>query len=164
MSLAPSFQRLADLLATQDRRVVFAESCTAGLIASSLARIVGISQYLCGSAVVYREAAKMQWLGVDGETIARHTAVSEPVARQMVEGVLRMTPEADVAASITGHLGPNAPDGFDGLVFIGIACRDDAGVTVQVGRHLLQNTDRHSRQQEAAVLVVEQLIEQLLSG
>ncbi len=131
------------------------------MIASSLAQLAGISQYLCGSAVVYREETKIRWLGVSGEAITRHTAVSQTVARQMAEGVLRMTPEADLAASITGHLGPSAPDGFDGLVFIGIASRNSDAAESQVWRHELQTTDRAARQQEAAVLVAEQLVEWL---
>lgn len=161
MSLAASFKRLADVLAAQNCRLVLAESCTAGMIASSLAQFAGISQSLCGSAVVYREETKMRWLGVSGEDIARHTAVSEPIAQQMAEGVLQMTPEADLAASITGHFGPNAPDGFDGLVLISIAWRDGDATSSQVWRHELQATDRVLRQQEAAVLVAEQLLEWL---
>ena len=54
--------RLASLLKVLDVRVAFAESCTAGLVAASLARTPGISQWLCGSAVVYRDATKAAWL------------------------------------------------------------------------------------------------------
>lgn len=158
MNLIPSFKHLADTLASCNSRLVLAESCTAGLISSTLAQFAGISQHLCGSAVVYREQTKAKWLGVSEDDITRYSAVSNPVAQQMALGVLQLTPEADLAASITGHLGPNAPDGFDGLVFIAIAARGGDATRSQVWRHELQQTDRISRQQEAAILVADQLV------
>ena len=57
-------------------KVVFAESCTAGLISAAMAGVPGISQFLCGSFVTYREAAKQEMLNVPPELIRKHTAVS----------------------------------------------------------------------------------------
>ena len=112
-------------------RIVFAESCTAGLIAASLARIPGISEWLAGSAVVYQVDTKSCWLGVSRNMLARHGAVSEPVSQEMAAGVLRKTPHADIAVSVTGHLGPNAPSDQDGIVWVTFARRtqDDVAVT-----------------------------------
>jgi nicotinamide-nucleotide amidase len=121
--LSALVQEVASLLQASNRRIVFAESCTGGLVSASLARVSGISEFLCGSAVVYRLDTKARWLGIS-EALLRDTGpVSEVVARAMALGVLACTPEADLAASVTGHLGPNAPDDQDGLVFIGIAHR-----------------------------------------
>ena len=147
--------QLAKTLAEHNLRVVFSESCTAGLVAASLARVPGVSEVLCGSAVTYREATKQQWLGVSSDDLQNSSAVSEPVARQMALGVLERTPEADIAASITGHLGPNAPTEVDGVVLIGLVRRvaEKAG-TVSVTRHALIQKDRVARQQEAAELVL----------
>lgn len=114
---------VATLLRQTRRRIVFAESCTGGLVSASLARVPGISDFLCGSAVVYRVDTKSQWLGVSEALLLNPGPVSEVVARAMALGVLARTPEADIAASITGHLGPNAPDDQDGLLFIGVAHR-----------------------------------------
>jgi len=114
---------LAEQLKAADKRIVFAESCTAGLVSATLARIPGISQYLCGSAVTYRNDTKIQWLEVTQNAIAHAGVVSAVVARQMASGVLQATPEADLAVAITGHLGPNAPEGLDGVIFIGTATR-----------------------------------------
>lgn len=121
--LAALVQEVATLLRKAQRRIVFAESCTGGLVAASLARVPGISAFLCGSAVVYRLDTKAKWLGVSEDLLLNPGPVSEAVARAMALGALAHTPEADLAASITGHLGPQAPDDQDGLVFIGIACR-----------------------------------------
>ncbi len=70
-------------------RIVFAESCTAGLVSATLARVPGISEWHCGSAVVYRERTKEAWLDVPRAEIDRFTAVSEAVARRMAVGVLQ---------------------------------------------------------------------------
>ncbi len=149
-------KRLAERLAEAGRRVVFAESCTAGLVSSSLAAVPGISDWLCGSAVTYRNQTKIGWLDVDSDVVERETAVSETVAGQMAVGVLAKTPEADLAVSVTGHLGPHAPAASDGVLFVGVARRIDGVATLShVDRCRLQQTERLGRQREAAGLVLE---------
>ncbi len=146
--LAALVEEVAALLQRSGRRVVFAESCTGGLVAASLARVPGISEFLCGSAVVYRLETKARWLGVPEALLADPGPVSDVVARAMAIGVLARTPEADLAASITGHFGPNAPGDQDGLIFIGIARRNHEaihGATVDVFQdRLTSNVDAAS--------------------
>lgn len=152
--------RLAEVLRVQRRRVVFAESCTAGLIAATLGAIPGVSTSLCGSMVTYRERTKADWLGVDQAVIERHTAVSVSVAEAMAVGVLRNTDEADCAASITGHFGPDAPAGQDGLIYIGLASRQANG-SVRCGRvveHWLRRRVRSARREESVELVFGELL------
>jgi len=149
---------LAKLLKQRNVRVVFAESCTAGLVAARLGEMPGISAYLCGSAVTYREATKVAWLGVKPEDLETFTAVSDPVAEQMALGVLQKTAEADYAAAITGHLGPDAPEGFDGVVIIASAWRDEAELRpFRLCLKRLQATGRLPRRAEAAELVFREL-------
>ncbi|TWU07353.1 Nicotinamide-nucleotide amidohydrolase PncC [Symmachiella macrocystis] len=149
-SLDEITQDLARTLADRQLRVVFAESCTAGLAAATLASVPGISAYLCGSAVTYRERTKQDWLRVSAEDLARFTAVSEPVVRQMAIGVLENTVEADVSAAITGHLGPDAPAEQDGVVYVAVAQRQQQTVHVtSVQRVVLESSTRGERQREA---------------
>jgi len=116
-------QRVAGLLRHQGRKIVFAESCTGGLVAAKLTRIAGISEFLCGSAVVYQNATKAGWLGVPPRFLEKPGPVSRTVAIAMAEGVLQRTPHADLAAAITGHLGPDAPKRLDGLIWASVAFR-----------------------------------------
>ena len=135
------------------------ESCTAGDVAATLAALPGSSHLLCGSMVVYRDQSKADWLGVDRNDLSRLGAVSEVVAAQMAESVLRKTPEADLAASITGHLGPTAPAGLDGLVLIGTAWRDNQQIQLhEVVLKQLQGRDRLDRRREATDLVLGRLV------
>jgi nicotinamide-nucleotide amidase len=157
--LSGAAERLAECLARTGTRLVLAESCTGGLACAALAMVPGVSRWLCGCAVTYREATKTAWLGVSAEELERFTAVSREVADQMAQGVLRRTPEADWAASITGHLGPGAPDGLDGTVWIGVAGR--VGVAVRglgPSRHLLGERERVPRQREAAALLLQRVL------
>lgn len=121
-------RQIADRLRQMQVRIVFAESCTAGLVSATLAREPGISEFHCGSAVVYRVETKRQWLGVPAALLDEFGAVSDPVARAMALGVLQRTPEADCSAAITGHLGPNSPADQDGLVFVAWARRNPHGL------------------------------------
>lgn len=161
-------RQLADELHRTRSHIVFAESCTAGLIAAGLARIPGISTYLCGSAVVYRDATKTAWLGVSARVLMDESIgpVSEEVAGAMAAGVLERTEEADLAASVTGHLGPDAPEDLDGILYVALATRNRADRTVQVERvlrHDLKGEEdssidglarRHDRQCRAAEFVL----------
>ncbi len=120
----PLVQEVASLLCQTGSRVVFAESCTGGLVAAALARVPGISECLCGSAVVYRIDTKSKWLDIPAELLDDPGPVSDVIARLMAERVLAITPEADLAVAVTGHLGPGAPSDLDGVVYIGTVWRD----------------------------------------
>ena len=62
------------LLNRNTTRVVFAESCTAGLVSASLAAHPGISRVHCGSSVTYRAQTKSHWLDISPALITRHSA------------------------------------------------------------------------------------------
>ena len=173
-SLRRLVDHVAQLLKESQTRIVFAESCTAGLVSAALARVAGISEFHCGSAVVYRPDTKTRWLGVSADLLKEVGAVCDPVARAMAAGVLERTPEAQLSASITGHLGPNAPADQDGLVFIALAARSATAVNViQVFEHKLPaqilldderpETLREWRQYQAAELVLTHVRDELLS-
>lgn len=135
--LSSLVHRVAELLKQSQTRIVFAESCTAGLVSAALARIPGISEFHCGSAVVYRLDTKTRWLGVDADLLQDPGPVSSEVAAAMARGVLERTAEAQLSAVITGHLGPQAPEGQDGLIFVGIGRREETSIRIQTTRHVL---------------------------
>ncbi|QDU48150.1 CinA family protein [Gimesia panareensis] len=128
--LIQSAAEVKTALMLRDQKLVLAESCTGGLVATLLTSLPGISDCFCGSAVVYRWDTKMKWLGVQAETLEKYTDVSRETAREMALGVLRQTPEASLSAAITGHLGPNAPESQDGLVCIAVGRRAHTDLSV----------------------------------
>lgn len=87
-------------------KLATAESCTAGLIASTIAEIPGYGNLLECAFVTYSPEAKTICLGVKPETIDAYGLTSEEVARQMAEGALRAS-RANLAVSATGLAGPS---------------------------------------------------------
>src|SRR5579884_3151497 len=103
----PLVRRLHEALSTRGLTLAVAESCTGGLLAAAITDQPGSSAYFKGGIVAYSNEIKERLLGVPGELLARHGAVSAEVARAMAEGVRRRL-EADLALSITGIAGPDA--------------------------------------------------------
>ena len=97
-----------------------AESCTGGLIAGACTDLAGSSNWFERGFVTYSNEAKNEMLGVDMALIEAHGAVSEPVARAMVEGAIARS-RATVAVSVTGVAGPGggSPEKPVGTVWFG---------------------------------------------
>jgi nicotinamide-nucleotide amidase len=110
------------LLTKRKETLAVAESCTGGCLANRLTNVPGASAVLLAGLVTYSNAAKQKFLGVQADTLARHGAVSEPVAREMAEGA-RHQSQTDYALSVTGIAGPSggSPEKPVGTVFIGLA-------------------------------------------
>lgn len=98
-------EQVHQMLIEKGRTLAVAESCTGGKIASKFTAMAGASAYLLAGVVAYANEAKRDILGVDPEMIARYGAVSEQVAREMAEGVRRIS-GADYALATTGIAGP----------------------------------------------------------
>ncbi|MXY34344.1 MAG: CinA family protein [Boseongicola sp. SB0664_bin_43] len=101
--------------------IATAESCTGGLMAASITDIPGSSDVFERGFVTYSNMSKVDLLGVDAGTIARHGAVSPQVAKAMAEGAIENS-KAHVAVSITGVAGPGgAGRKPEGMVCFGLA-------------------------------------------
>jgi len=145
---ATEIRQLAELT---EQPFVFAESCTSGLAAASIGSQPGISRFFCGSHVTYRDDSKFHWLDVNQHDLNTVGPVSSTVSIQMAEGALLKTPEAQLAVSITGHLGPDAPEGLDGVVFLGVAIRLADRTAVVSHRKVLPTASRVDRQHLATL-------------
>ncbi len=97
---------VGELLKAAGQTVATAESCTGGSIAARLTSIPGSSAYLIGGVVAYSNTVKEQQLGVRKADLLVHGAVSEPVVRQMAEGV-RKRLKTDWALATSGVAGPD---------------------------------------------------------
>ena len=141
-------QVVHSLLLETDLRVATAESCTGGLIAKELTERAGSSAWFVGSAVCYANEAKVAVLGVREESLARHGAVSEEICREMALGALRVF-GCDRALSTTGIAGPGGGSEAKprGLVYIGLARREDAGALAEVERRVFSGSRERVRQQ-----------------
>jgi len=97
------------LVAANGWLLATAESCTGGLLASTLTNLSGSSNWFHGGVVAYSNALKSGLLGVPEELIAQHGAVSEAVVLAMAQGALRlpgMPAGSGCSVAISGIAGP----------------------------------------------------------
>ena len=98
-----------------------AESCTGGMLSSSLTSIAGSSRVFNFGLITYSNKSKVKILKISKNTIKKYGAVSEQVCLAMVVNLNKIY-KTNISISITGIAGP---DGGTikkpvGLVYIGI--------------------------------------------
>lgn len=113
-------EEIVALLLEKKMKLTTAESCTGGMIASTLINVAGISECYEEGYITYANASKAKLLGVDKTVLAEKGAVSEEVAQMMAEGAAKAA-NADAAVAVTGIAGPGGgtPQKPVGLVYIG---------------------------------------------
>ena len=123
--------------------VSFAESCTGGLLSSSITSVSGSSKVFNMGLVCYSNNAKVKILKVPKKTISKYGAVSHETCLSMVKNLSNIS-KSDISVSITGVAGPNGGtnDKPVGLVFIGIK----KGTKTIVKKYLFKNKKRISIQ------------------
>ena len=104
------------------KKITFAESCTGGLIASTLTKYSGSSNVFDGSVVTYANRIKNEWLGVSKDTLKKYGAVSEQTVKEMLLGAIEIS-KANYAIAVSGIAGPTGgtPNKPVGTVYIGVA-------------------------------------------
>ena len=137
---------IVDRLASKNMTVATAESCTGGLIASSIVDIAGASDCFNEGYITYSNEAKMRNLSVKESTLMQYGAVSTQTAKEMAMGV-RKKAHADFGIASTGIAGPGggSPEKPVGLVYIACAYNDKCQV-----RQLNLSGDRSQVRHQAA--------------
>jgi len=134
---------LVKLLIKKKLKLSFAESCTGGLLASSITSISGASKIFNLGLITYSNQAKIKILKVNKNIIKKYGAVSHQCCLAMVNNLSKMS-KAHINVSITGIAGPNGGTKQKpvGLVYIGIK----RGKKVLINRCLFKSKKRSSIQ------------------
>lgn len=121
---------VVDLLIGNDLNVATVESCTGGMLASTLINVPGVSDSFKTGIVTYSNKAKRKMVGVKKATLDKYGAVSKQTATEMVKGMALIN-KADVIVATTGIAGPDGgtPEKTVGLVYI--ACSVCGKITVK---------------------------------
>ena len=149
--------KIGQILAEHGQKVVFAESCTGGLIGHRITNIPGSSEYYLGSITAYAYEAKVSWLGVSWDTLEAHGAVSQEVVLEMAQGV-RDALKADIGLSVSGIAGPGGgmPEKPVGTTWIGLATAEGTWA-----RHFCWDGDRLQNKDYSADAVLQMLLDYL---
>ena len=124
-------------------KISFAESCTGGLLASSITSISGSSKIFNLGLITYSNQAKIKFLNVNKNIIKKYGAVSHECCLSMVNNLSKIS-KANINVSITGIAGPNGDTKRKPvcLVYIGIK----KGNKIQINRCFFKNMTRSSIQ------------------
>tara|TARA_B110000444_G_scaffold246183_1_gene267445 strand:+ start:917 stop:1414 length:498 start_codon:yes stop_codon:yes gene_type:complete len=100
-----------------------AESCTGGLISSTITSISGSSQIFEMGIVTYSNSSKIEFLNLKPEIISEYGAVSSEVCSSMSKNLLEINPNIQLSIAVSGIAGPKSDDTNKevGLVFIAIS-------------------------------------------
>ena len=134
---------LISILTKKKLKISFAESCTGGLLASTITSINGASKVFNLGLVTYSNQAKIKVLKVNKNIIKRYGAVSHECCTAMVKNLSKIS-KANINVSITGIAGPKGGTKKKpvGLVYIGVK----KGNKVYINRYLFKNKKRSSIQ------------------
>ena len=132
-------QRVVKLLSKRRLKISFAESCTGGLLSSSITSISGSSKIFTMGLVTYSNQAKINILKVPKKIIMKHGAVSYETCLYMVKNLNKIS-KTNISVSITGVAGPKGGTKLKpiGLVYIGIK----KGNKVLVKKNYFKNNKR----------------------
>ena len=144
-------RKVVKLLTKKKLKISFAESCTGGLLSSSITSITGSSKVFTLGLVTYSNKSKVNILKVPKKIIMKHGAVSHETCLFMVKNLYKIS-RTNISISITGVAGPNGGTKQKpvGLVFIGVK----KGNKTLVKKFLFKNRTRNSIQRSTVYRVL----------
>ena len=127
-------------------KISFAESCTGGMLSSTITSISSSSKIFTMGLVTYSNQSKNSVLKVPKQIIRKYGAVSEQCCLSMVKNLSKIS-KTNISVSVTGIAGPNGGNKKKpvGLVYIGIK----KGNTVKINKFLFKNKERLNIQKAA---------------
>lgn len=105
-------------------KIVSVESCTGGLISTTLTNISGSSEVFDRGYVVYSNEAKVDMLGIDRKLLDVHGAVSDEVVVELAKLGLKKASNCDVSIAVVGVAGSSVEGKPPGLIHIASAYKD----------------------------------------
>ena len=147
--------KIVNLLTKKKFTVSFAESCTGGLLASTITSISGSSKIFNMGFVTYSNNAKIKLLKVPKKNITKYGAVSYETCLSMVENLSKIS-KSNISISITGVAGPNGGTKQKpvGLVYVGLK----KGRKIIIKKNLFKNKGRVSIQKATVKKVLKMVL------
>ena len=120
-------------------KISIAESCTGGLLSSSITSISGSSKVFNLGLIVYSDESKIKVLKVPKEIIKKYGSVSYQVCKIMAKNVSKIG-KTNMSLSTTGIAGPGGGSKKKpvGLVYVGLK----KGNKISIYKYLFKNKGR----------------------
>ena len=147
--------KVVKILTKKKLTISFAESCTGGLLASSITSISGSSKVFDLGFVTYSNNAKIKLLKVPKKNITKYGEVSYETCLSMVENLSKIS-KSNISISITGVAGPNGGTKQKpvGLVYVGLK----KGRKIIIKKNLFKNKGRVSIQKATVKKVLKMVL------
>jgi len=140
--------KLVKKLIKKKLKISFAESCTGGMLSSTITSINGSSKVFDLGLITYSNKVKIDILKVSKKILTQYGAVSKQCCLSMVKNLSKIS-KANISVSITGIAGPNGGTKIKpvGLVYIGVK----KGNKIIVKKNLFKNQNRISIQKSSVM-------------
>ena len=147
--------KLVKKLIQKKLKISFAESCTGGMLSSTITSVSGSSKIFNLGLVTYSNKVKIDILKVPKEIINKYGAVSKECCLSMVKNISKIS-KSNISISITGIAGPNGGTKLKpvGLVYIGIK----KGKNISVQKNLFKSKNRISIQKATTTKVLKTVL------
>ena len=151
-------KKIVSILKKKKLKLAIAESCTGGLLSSSIASVSGASKIFLMGLVTYSNQAKINILKVPKKIIQKHGAVSIQCCLSMVNNLSKIS-KSKVCVSITGIAGPKGGTKQKpvGLVYIGVKNQKK----IIVSKNQFKNKGRSAIQKATVKKALNLIIRQL---
>jgi nicotinamide-nucleotide amidase len=147
--------KIVKKLIQKKHKISFAESCTGGMLSSTITSVSGSSKIFNLGLITYSNKVKIDILKVPKKIITKYGAVSNECCLSMVKNLSKIS-KADISVSITGIAGPNGGTKLKpvGLVYIGIK----KGNYISVQKNLFKSKNRISIQRATTYKVLKTIL------
>ena len=147
--------KLVKKLIQKKLKISFAESCTGGMLSSTITSVSGSSKIFNLGLVTYSNKVKIDILKVPKEIINKYGAVSKECCLSMVKNISKIS-KSNISISITGIAGPNGGTKLKpvGLVYIGIK----KGNKIFVQKYLFKSKNRILIQKATTTTVLKSIL------
>ena len=147
--------QLVKKLTKKKLKISFAESCTGGMLSSTITSVSGSSKVFNLGLITYSDKAKMDILKVPKKIIHKFGAVSNECCLSMVKNLSKIS-KSNRSVSITGVAGLSGGTKLKpvGLVYIGIK----KGNKIIIQKNLFKNKNRISIQKATTIKVLKTVL------
>ena len=151
-------QKVFSILKKKKLKISIAESCTGGLLSTSITSISGSSKVFSMGLVTYSNQSKINILKIPKNIIQKYGAVSAQCCLSMVNNLSKIS-KSKMCVSITGIAGPKGGTKQKpvGLIYIGVK----NGKKIVVSKNQFKNKGRSAIQKATVKKALNLILKQI---